>query len=62
MAVIRDENWWDAVGKDLWRWEQELNEADERKKQNAVFNTDTSNSATTASSNSGALASTCDNT
>ena len=20
----RDEDWWDASGKDLWRWEQEL--------------------------------------
>ena len=24
--MIRDENWYDAVGKDLWRWEQELAE------------------------------------
>ena len=22
--MIRDENWYDAVGKDMWRWEQEL--------------------------------------
>lgn len=28
-----DEGWWDAVGKDLWRWQQELDEAEARKQQ-----------------------------
>lgn len=31
----RDENWWDEVGKDLWRWQQELDEAEERQIQEA---------------------------
>lgn len=29
--MIRDENWYDAVGKDLWRWEQELAEMERSK-------------------------------
>lgn len=27
----RDEDWWDATGKDLWRWEQELAEMERSK-------------------------------
>ena len=35
----RDEDWWDAVGKDLWRWEQELKDL-EQEKQKPVDNDD----------------------
>jgi hypothetical protein len=29
----RDEDWYDAVGKDLWRWDQELKQIEQEKKE-----------------------------
>lgn len=36
--AIRDEDWWDAVGKDMWRWQQELDadEAEQKRQQEAL--------------------------
>lgn len=31
--MVRDEDWFDAVGKDLWRWEQELKEIEKNELQ-----------------------------
>ena len=28
--MVRDADWWDDVGKDLWRWEQELKELEKK--------------------------------
>ena len=36
--MVHDEDWFDAVGKDLWRWEQELKQ---QEKDNAIPETPT---------------------
>ena len=36
----RDEDWYDAVGKDQWRWDKELKQIEKEKAQNDKTNTE----------------------
>jgi hypothetical protein len=39
----RDEDWYDAVGKDQWRWDQELKQIEQDKKEKEKAENDKTN-------------------
>jgi hypothetical protein len=43
LAMRRDEDWYDAVGKDQWRWDQELKQIEQDKKENEKAENDKTN-------------------